>query len=179
MNGCGNGNDWLPFFDLVIQLQEHFLILLTLTMRTGLFLIASILLLGALVSAANLSERDFQAEFSSFVKKYNKAYKHEDFFNKYNVFKTNLIKIMEHNENSDAGYTVGINEFADLTFAEFKAQMSGYKPKEGGYLKSLNTAPVESDPNVNYPKSIDWRTKNAVTPVKNQGQCNSRATSYR
>jgi len=64
-----------------------------------------------------------------------------------------------------------MNEFGDLTFAEFHARMTGLKPKSNDYIRSQNAAPV--DPDFTAPTSVDWRTKNAVTDIKNQGQCGS------
>merc|ERR1719217_1609960 len=65
------------------------------------------------------------------------------------------------------GYTVGINQFADMTNAEFARTMTGYnalqKPKFSETVLDASAAP----------DSVDWTTKNAVTPVKNQGQCGS------
>merc|ERR1711998_676148 len=86
------------------------------------------------------------------------------------VFKDNVDFIVDHNKNKaqELGYTTGINEFADLTNAEFKRLYTGYnamtkKPSLNVELHDVSAAP----------SSVDWTTKKAVTPVKNQGQCGS------
>lgn len=59
------------------------------------------------------------------------------------------------------------NEFSDLTSSEFRARFNGLNitktvvPRLG--LTQQKDIPVE----------WDWRTKGAVTGVKNQGQCGS------
>jgi len=69
---------------------------------------------------------------------------------------------MNHNMmNSDNdGYFMGINEFSDMTEAEFKI-MLGYN---SSLKTSYNYVTLESNGN---PVSVDWRKKNAVTPVLN------------
>jgi len=61
---------------------------------------------------------------------------------------------------------LGVNKFTDMSEAEFK-QMLGYKR-----TKPLNKVP-KSFSHIEAPASIDWRTKGAVTDVKDQGQCGS------
>jgi len=97
--------------------------------------------------------------------------KPQSFFNRFNVFKANLDMIREHNAKNDS-WTMGMNEFGDLTWEEFRASyVGGTKPRSGEYIRSKNYASVKPVPNI--PASLDWRQKNAVTPVKNQGQCGS------
>jgi len=69
-------------------------------------------------------------------------------------------------------WTMGMNEFGDMTWAEFKAiYVGGTKPVPREFIRSKNY-PESINPRT-IPASLDWRQKNAVTPVKNQGQCGS------
>merc|ERR1712136_224941 len=64
-----------------------------------------------------------------------------------------------------------VNEFADLTTSEFVSQYTGYKPQNvWSGLKHLGTHGYVGEPLAD---AVDWTTKGAVTPVKNQGQCGS------
>ncbi|KAJ0980141.1 hypothetical protein J5N97_008396 [Dioscorea zingiberensis] len=85
------------------------------------------------------------------------------------IFKANL-KLIESFNAADHKFKLGANQFADLTNEEFKAIYNGFKPSS----KKLSTASSSSFRYENVsaaPASMDWRTKGAVTPVKDQGQC--------
>ena len=81
------------------------------------------------------------------------------------VFYNNLQMINAHN---DAGHshTLGINQFADLTPEKFSPKSTGgfmVPPEEPAEYSTLSTLGI--------PGYIDWTTKGAVSPVKNQKQC--------
>lgn len=115
-----------------------------------------------------LSEMEYQSQFVSFVETFDKSYSHEEFFNRYRVFKGWVDFVREHNAGNHT-WTAGINQFSDLTPAEFKEKyLSSLEVPEGDNRADVvlpDREPVAND--------IDWRSKGAVTRVKNQGQCGS------
>jgi len=124
----------------------------------------------ALVQARELSGEDYKTLFTSFIKKYNKEYSHDEFFNRFLVFKNNYDVIRIHNQGNST-WSMSVNEFADMTFAEFHDRHTGLLPHRNPFIRSLNAPAVV--PNFVAPTSVDWRQKNAVTDVKNQQQCGS------
>ena len=68
-----------------------------------------------------------------------------------------------------SNYWLGLNEFADLSHQEFKNKYLGLKVDLSQRRESSEEEFTYRD--VDLPKSVDWRKKGAVTPVKNQGQC--------
>merc|ERR1711973_411444 len=126
-----------------------------------------IVLAAALVATQAL---DLDLEWESFKIKYGKnlltGQEHDI---RKNIFAANLKFIEKHNAEHALGlhtFTVGINQFADLTNEEFVKQFTGFAAADD-VPESL--VEIIGD----RPESIDWREEGAVTPVKNQGQCGS------
>merc|ERR1719454_927315 len=120
-------------------------------------------------AAAPLGESEYQSLWTQFKQDFTKSYAlAEEHDARYLTFKTNVDFIMSHNERADEhGFTVGINQFADMTRQEFKKTMLTYQAER----KQAN--PIKVFDTTNLADSVDWATKGAVTPVKNQGQCGS------
>ena len=78
------------------------------------------------------------------------------------MFESNLIHIKEVNaKNLD--WVLGVNQFSDLTSNEFADMFLGDVETE--LFKG------ESHKNLRIPTSVDWRSKNVITPILNQGSC--------
>ena len=112
-----------------------------------------------------LTAADYQ--FFSFVSDFGRSYATREEFNaRSKIFKDKLDFISQFNSDESNTHTLGINEFMDRTEEEMK-KMLGYKPE----LKTDYDVEILDDSNLE--ASVDWRSKGAVTPVKNQGGCGS------
>ncbi|KAG6549515.1 hypothetical protein Mapa_008895 [Marchantia paleacea] len=89
---------------------------------------------------------------------------------RFDIFKQNLELINAHNEKKSS-FTLGLNQFADLTLDEFKTMYLRNKYHDKG--RPCKTTGFKYANATNLPALVDWRTKGAVTPVKDQGQCGS------
>uniref|UniRef100_T1J3P5 DNA replication licensing factor MCM2 n=1 Tax=Strigamia maritima TaxID=126957 RepID=T1J3P5_STRMM len=88
------------------------------------------------------------------------------------IFESHLKTIKQHNNEFELGhksFRLGVNEYADLLNSEFRALMNGYKVSE----KKPSEDVYRADANELLPASVDWRSKGAVTDIKNQAQCGS------
>jgi len=143
-------------------------------MRFILALLASLALVSASTHHAKTlapTEKELESMFTSFVKTYNKKYTHDDFFNRFSTFKTNMEKIRVHNAQKKS-YTLGVNEFADMTWEEFRSTKLGFKNVDYTHMRNKNAVKLST---VGLPDAVDWTTisPSVVTDVKNQGQCGS------
>jgi len=113
-----------------------------------------------------LGAEDYQ--FIKYVAEFGKSYGTRAEFNfRQAQFAETLAKIENHNAQNGGMSTVGINHMADWTPSEYK-KLLGYK---GVQKKATLGAELLDESNLD--ATVNWVTKGAVTPVKNQGQCGS------
>lgn len=106
-------------------------------------------------------------EFDMWKAKFQKTYESTEEHNMRGaIYRANVAKINKHNAGNHT-WTMGVNQFADLTPREFKALIS--RPLD----RKMSYNYAQLDANFEAPASIDWTQNGAVTPVKDQGQCGS------
>jgi C1A family cysteine protease len=108
-----------------------------------------------------------QQEFLMHVTKYGLSYGTKDEYEfRRGLFIAKDAEIQEIN-SSQTSFTVGHNQFSTYTDFEYK-KMLGYKAPSNMRIeneKYLDTTDLADE--------VNWITKGAVNPVKNQGQCGS------
>jgi hypothetical protein len=113
-----------------------------------------------------------------FIASYKKSYDNSDKFQiRYEVFRHNYQLIVNHNlDEAKHGFSLAVNQFADLTLEEFSETRLGLKgslrPERYNIrrLSELDRGSAYAD----IPKSVDWRVNGTfVNAVKDQGSCGS------
>lgn len=106
--------------------------------------------------------------FKDWKHQHNKTYETaEEEQLRFQIFQDNLEFIIASNQDSESEVEFGLNQFADLTIEEFQTKHLNLPPVKPA--NAILHKPTLKDT----PKSINWVTKGAVTPVKNQGQTGS------
>ncbi|KAG4066537.1 hypothetical protein HA402_007173 [Bradysia odoriphaga] len=131
------------------------------------------------VSSGTFIQDVLKEEWHSFKLEHSKKYDdpvEERFRQK--IFLESKRKIAQHNQLYEMGkvtYKLGLNKYADLLHQEFVSTMNGFNRSTSNLYKSniKSEAVTFIEPDVDVPKSVDWRKKGAVTPIKDQGHCGS------
>lgn len=130
-----------------------------------------VLLVLTLVAAATAFQ--YTAEWELWKKEHGRDYaSDEEELHRHIIWESNKQYVDNHNQYAkEFGFTLAMNDFADLENSEFRRMYNGLIPRDPNY----NSTSVRR---VNFnvkdlPSSVDWRSKGLVTPIKNQGQCGS------
>ena len=108
--------------------------------------------------------------FEEYVRDYERSYSGAEYQHRLGVFKANVAYMVQYNKDHSSHW-LGINEYSDLTNEEFKVRLGLQpalhlqKPRAADAPFKYKDSPIKG--------AVDWRDKDAVTPVKNQGMCGS------
>jgi len=141
--------------------------------KSQLFTMKAYLALAILVVAVQGTPLDLDTEWENFKTSFGRnllAGPEHDL--RRAIFASNLKLINKHNAEHALGlhtYTLGVNEFADMTNQEFVKKYNNLvMPSE------VQDEPEPEEVDISsLPAAVDWRKKGYVTPVKNQAQCGS------
>merc|ERR1711973_12372 len=134
-----------------------------------LTMINYVLLLSTLLNLA-LARPELDSQWEEFKIRYGKQYDDSEEVTRRDIWESNYDFMEKHNAAYEAGYetfTVGENEFNDLTNEEFVSFFNGLHVNEGSEDGVVLPALKKN------PEKVDWRQHGFVTPVKNQKQCGS------
>ena len=134
-----------------------------------LFPAAVILLLTAILlySQSLTPEED---SFEEYKARFGKSYPREgeEEYRKI-IFMSNAERIRKHNADPKKSFEMGINQFADLSEAEFQAIYLTLKLDQ----PKVDMKDVIEESQSKLKVYIDWVEAGMVTPIRNQGQCGS------
>ena len=122
---------------------------------------------------AGRTEDEVKDLYESWLVKYGKNYNGiGEKERRFQVFKDNL-RFIDQQNSENRSYKLGLNRFADLTNQEYRSMYLGTRLNTNRHRSNRSKSSryayrLEGD---NLPKSIDWRQKGAVVPVKDQGSC--------
>jgi C1A family cysteine protease len=109
--------------------------------------------------------------FARYLAKHGKSYStKEEYETRKAIFAAQLKTVTTHNSQNSVTYHLGMNQFSDMSSEEFAQMFLGDNGAEEVYpeaeVRQVKQAQAVVTP-------IDWRNKNIVGPVKNQGKCGS------
>ncbi len=128
----------------------------------GLFILSSVSFCDAYCDRFEL--------FQDYVDYYAKKYVSDtEYSEREIIFNKNKEFIEKHQGN----HKLSLNEFSDMTPFEFHTTMKGFRRDLGFESNKSKSCQSFNYQDEEIPEQKDWRDENAVTPVKNQGQCGS------
>ena len=113
------------------------------------------------------------SDFLVYTETFNKQYIPSEI----NVRFYNFVKNVERIENNEFNFEMGLNRFADMNEDEFKSFIKGYgyehEPLKHSVCSDFSKFNLTTIGGSSLPSEVDWREKEAVTSVKDQGKCGS------
>ena len=141
----------------------------------NLLIVTILITLGTLASEATsgtLYQASIAEKHEQWMKKHGRVYQDSaEKERRFHIFKNNVEVVEKFNSEGNMTYSLGINQFSDMTYDEFLRHYTGYKQPTESTSSADASFTYENLSPADVLTSIDWREKGAVTPVKFQGRC--------
>lgn len=111
--------------------------------------------------------------FQQYLTEFGKDYSGDEYATRKAIFENELSEVNKHNEEYKAGkhtWWAAVNPMSDLHDHEWAAIKQGkavHQVKQHAFAHHLSSSAAAN------PSRVDWREKNVVSPVKDQGGCGS------
>jgi len=123
--------------------------------------------IGGFICTEEFAEPNTSARFSEHVSKFGLSYGTKEEYNfRMEIFAKNDQIIRQRNLDPENTFVLDHNMFSTMTQDEVKKMLG----KKDVAATNATTVELATD---NLETNVDWRTKGAVNPVQNQGQCGS------
>jgi len=117
--------------------------------------------------SASVTQKEHLDSFLQFNKRFGKIHgSQSELEYRYSIYLDNK-KFIEEKNAQNLSFTLGENNFADLTFEEFASKYLSHTIIRNKVFRGKNMKRVFLD------GGKDWRKEGKVAPVKNQGACGS------
>lgn len=107
-----------------------------------------------------------EKSFVSWMRSTNQFFTGNDYQLRFGIYMSNARLVQEHNAHKS--FKLSLNKFAAYTPAEYSALL-GFRQEHSE--KSSPSSPINTA--VTGDEEVDWRKKNVVEPIRDQGQCGS------
>ena len=107
-----------------------------------------------------------EKKFLSWMRNTNQYYTSEDYHFRLGIFLTNQRRVNEFN-SAKRSFKVGLNKFSCYTPSEYKVLLGHFQ------TPTQSRSIINQKSNDDIPEAVDWREKNVVNEIKDQGNCAS------
>ncbi|KAK2973258.1 hypothetical protein RJ640_001914 [Escallonia rubra] len=112
--------------------------------------------------------KSMRKRYEQWLDRHGRKYQGDEWVMRFGIYQSN-VQFIDYINAQNLTFKLTDNKYADLTNAEFTSIYVGLRTS----LRSSEGLNYTSRNFKALPRSVDWRKKGAVTPIKDQGQCGS------